>query len=159
MNRRKPRLDPFKRNVVLHHGNINLRPFIERRLEPAKFNEKEFNTQFRFARELVVTVPIGKFREIARYFKSFFPRWEEHGLLVAVIVDDKDYKQVLKIRDSDPNSSARIYYRKDLFYAADDIAREYISPKQENEAVIDCSEDLGEEKKLLLRRAFFDCVK
>jgi len=162
MHRRKPRLNPLRRDVVLLHGRIDPRPFKDRQLEPVKFEEKDIEISFRFARGLVAVVKSGKFGEIKRCFESIFRRAEEHGLLVAVLVDQKDYKQVVKIRDADPDSSARIYYRKNVKQAAEDIAREYISPKQENEATIEYSEEvkkLGPEKELLLRRAFCDCTR
>lgn len=159
MHRRKPRPNALRRDVVLVHGNVDLRPFKNRKLEPVTFEEKNIEILFRFARGLVVAVKPGKFGELKRYFESVFSRAEQHGLLVTVLADEKDYKQVVKIRDAYPDSSARVYYRKDIEQAAEDVAREYISPRQDKEAIIDYSEKLDEEKLLLLRRAFYDCVK
>src|ERR1700719_1974717 len=108
MHRRKPRLSPLQRTVVLLEGRINSRPFRNRQLEPIKFDPKTAEISFRYARGLVTAVKAGKFREIRRHFQATFPRAEEHGLIIAVIVADKDYNQVLQIRDADPDSSARV---------------------------------------------------
>src|SRR5438046_2392499 len=149
MHRRKPRLNALRRDIVLVHGTVDRRPFENRKLEPVTFDEKNIEISFRFARGFVVAVRPGKFGDIRRYLESIFCRAEEHGLLVTILADEKDYKQVVKIRDTDPNSSARVYYSKDIEQAAEDIAREYINPKQDKEAIIEYSEPLGEEKVLL----------
>jgi hypothetical protein len=149
----------LRRDLVLLHGGIRSQPFSERGLETAKFQEQDIEKSFRFARALVVSVPLGKYGEITRFFSSVFRQAQQHGLFIAVIVDDKDYKQVTQIKNSDQYSSVRIYHRRNLKRAANDILREYSGPQQESIAKIDFPKEFDSEKVVLLRRAFYDCTQ
>jgi len=149
----------LRRDIVLLHGDIETRPFSERALKTTAFKEQDIEDSFRSARALVVSVPRGKYAEITRYFSSVFCRAQEHGLFIAVLVDDKDYEQVTKIRDSDQYSSAQVYHRRNMNQALNDLLREYSGPQQESIATIHSPNDLDLEKVILLRRAFYDCTE
>ena len=121
---------------------------------------------FHLARALIVAEPPSKFSRIKNYFDDLLPFAEQHGLILRVLVHSKsEVSQISAIKEAGIKRSGRgwsieTFYAQRLADVAEKIAREYVGPQHLPKTIIKCtSGSISNKKRILLRRAFYDCSK
>ena len=156
-------MDPTDRNQVLVIGTaaFDETEFVRRGLRLSRVTAAEAAAQFNSAKALIVADAPGKFALIKEAFAGVFLQAEDHELLPVILTHSlPDFAQAAALRAKDhPGSNARIVQIAELWRAAELIARHQVGPPAGDVALQPTTLPLTDDAKLLLKRAFADCVE
>jgi hypothetical protein len=180
-------MNPIERKLVLVIGNeaVDTHPFAERKLTTQVTKPEDAASLFSVARAIVISEQKGDLAKVKEHFRSILPQAECHGLILVVLVHSEEELNLVQLIKSETQtesgccSTVEIYLRqravenpilggkkterfefKEGVAAAEFIRREYSGPLQQNWPELKPNDDgIGDEQKILLSRAFWDCTR
>ncbi len=151
----------MERNLVLVVGdcNLDLRPFEQRGLGVKRVTVNDAPNDFGKGRAVVVADYPDKFGLIKECYSTLFPKAEDHGLTLVVMVHSKsNFIQVAALRQEDFSTSpSTIRLIGNIEEVSESIRQHCPGPPAGKVIFEPESIDLTGDERLLLQRAFCDC--